>query len=93
MTRLEACQTILIVDDSDDDYEATVRALSRGSNLPNPHYRCENGGAALDYLFRRGLYFDGDKAILPGIILLDLNMPGIDGRAVLTEVKKDESRH
>ena len=88
MTRLDATQTILIVDDSDDDYEATVRALSRGANLPNPLHRCENGQQALDYLFQRGQRRD-DAMSMPGIVLLDLNMPGIDGRRVLAELKTD----
>ena len=90
MKRLNASQKIMIVDDSDDDYSATVRALSRDGGLQNPLHRCEDGQQALDYLFRRGFCNDEDKADLPGIILLDLNMPRIDGRRVLEELKKDD---
>lgn len=86
MTALKADQVILIVDDSDDDYDATVRALRRGGNLTNPVHRCENGKQALDYLFRRTPH----EQPLPGLILLDLNMPGVDGRRVLTEVKRND---
>ena len=89
MNSVTSSQTILIVEDSDDDYDATVRALTRNSNLRNPIHRCEGGDETLDYLFRRGRYADPDAAPRPGIILLDLNMPGIDGRKVLREIKGD----
>ncbi len=89
MNVIPPSQTILIVDDSDDDYDATARALQKGKNLKNPLYRCEDGGQALDYLYRRGPYSSLTLADRPGIILLDLNMPGIDGRKVLAEIKND----
>jgi len=82
-------QTILVIDDSDDDYDATVRALTKGASLKNPIHRCENGQDSLDYLFRRGRYAEPNAAPRPGIMLLDLNMPGVDGRAVLDEIKHD----
>jgi two-component system response regulator len=81
-------QTILIVEDSPEDYEATVRAF-RKAGLANSIHRCENGDEALDYLLRRGIYADPEKSPRPGIILLDLNLPGLDGREVLTVIKKD----
>jgi two-component system, response regulator len=90
MIPLKNTQTILIVDDSDDDYEAAVRALSRGGNLANPVHRCETGQQALDYLLHRKPSKDGSGDTPPGIILLDLNMPGIDGRKVLVKLKCDE---
>lgn len=89
MNCVTATQTILIVDDSEDDYEATRRALTKGTNLKNPVHRCENGRDALDYLFQRGAYAEAGTAPRPGIILLDLNMPGIDGRQVLDEIKHE----
>lgn len=90
MIALNTDQVILIVDDSDDDYDATVRALRRNGNLTNPVHRCENGKQALDYLFRRMPH----EQPSPGLILLDLNMPGIDGRRVLAELKRDDGlRH
>ena len=80
---------ILLVEDSPEDYEATVRVL-RKSGLANPIYRCVDGDDALDFLHRRGAYTHPDRAPRPSIILLDLNLPGTDGREVLTEIKKDE---
>lgn len=83
-------QTVLIVEDSDDDFEATERALKKNGNLSNPIARCEDGGEALDYLFRRGKFANPADAPRPGLILLDLNMPGKDGWAVLREVKNSK---
>lgn len=82
-------QPILLVEDSPEEYEATVRALKK-AGLANPLYRCEDGDEALDFLFQRGAFADPTTAPRPGIILLDLNLPGTDGREVLAEVKADE---
>jgi two-component system, response regulator len=83
-------QPILLVEDSPEDYEATLRAF-RKSGLRNPINRCEDGEEALDYLFRRGRYADPESSPCPGVILLDLNLPGTDGRQVLAEIKGDEN--
>jgi two-component system response regulator len=81
-------QTILLVEDSDDDYEATIRAFKK-ANLHNPVSWCKSGREVLDYLKHEGTFSDrkGDK---PGLILLDLNMPGLDGRKTLKLIKDDE---
>jgi two-component system response regulator len=84
-------QIILIVEDSDDDFLATVRAFKK-ANLLNPVMRCTNGDQALDYLFRRG-EFSPETAPRPGLILLDLNLPGTDGREVLAKAKADPTLH
>lgn len=81
-------QHILIVEDSDDDYLATVRAFKK-ANLVNPVRRCTNGDQAMDYLFRRGEFSGNGKAPRPSIILLDLNLPGTGGREVLGMIKAD----
>jgi len=83
-------QPILLVEDSPEDFEATVRAF-RKSGLKNTLVRCEDGDQALDYLHRRGTYADPANSPRPGVILLDLNLPGTDGRQVLSEVKSSES--
>lgn len=80
--------TILIVEDSPDDYEACVTALTKDNNLGNPIQWCESGDAALDYLHGRGAFADPCPAP-PALVLLDLNMAGVDGRDVLLEIKSD----
>ena len=82
-------QPILLVEDSPEDYDMTVRSL-RKAGLKNPIHHCCDGDDALDYLYHRGSYAKAMASPLPGIILLDLNMPGTDGREVLQELKKDE---
>ncbi len=84
-------QVILIVEDSDDDYESTVRALQRSGNLKNRILRCESGDEALDYLYGQGKFADRVEFPIPSVILLDLNMPGTDGRMVLRKIKNDDS--
>src|SRR5438105_2527750 len=79
---------ILLVEDSPEDYQATVRAFQK-AGLANPIFRCASGDDALDYLHRRGAYADPGRSPRPGVILLDLNLPGTDGREVLAEVKAD----
>jgi CheY-like chemotaxis protein len=81
-------QPILLVEDSPEDYEATDRAFRR-AGLSNPIHRCSDGDEALDYLYQRGRYAEPAAAPRPGIILLDLNLPGTDGREVLEVVKGD----
>jgi len=81
-------QLILIVEDSDDDFYAVQRAFSK-AGLKNPIRRCTNGDQAVDYLFRQGEFSDPVSAPVPGVVLLDLNLPGLDGREVLRRVKSD----
>ncbi|TQV86019.1 response regulator [Aliikangiella coralliicola] len=83
-------QPILVIEDSDDDFEATERAFKKSGNLANPLFRCEDGQEALDYLLRNGQYAELESTSKPGLILLDLNLPGKDGRSVLAEIKSNE---
>jgi len=79
---------ILVVEDNNEDYETTVRAL-RKVGIERAICRCEDGDEALDYLFHRGQYADAASAPRPAIVLLDLNMPGTDGFEVLDTIKRD----
>lgn len=81
-------QPILVVEDSPEDYEVTIRAFKKAS-LVNPVYRCQDGEEALDFLHQRGPYAEPGRAPRPCLILLDLNLPGTDGREVLAQVKGD----
>jgi two-component system response regulator len=80
---------ILLVEDNIDDYEATVRSLRR-NHFANPIQWCRNGQEALDYLLKQGAFMQPGAGIQrPDLILLDLNMPGIDGRHVLERIKSN----
>ena len=81
---------ILMIEDSPEDYQATVRSF-RKANVENPIFRCADGEEALDFLYRRGPFADTVRAPRPALILLDLNMPGTDGREVLAEIKTNAS--
>lgn len=77
---------ILMADDDDDDYLLTKKALKK-SKLLNNLVRVSDGEELLDYLRARGKY--KTTSVRPGIILLDLNMPRMDGREALAEIKSD----
>ncbi len=81
--------TLLVVEDSDEDFAAFERIVRRLS-FTHPIYRCGDGDQALDFLHRTGDYADPDRVPRPSLILLDLNLPGTDGREVLGEVKQHE---
>lgn len=83
-----ASQSILLVEDNEDDFEATTRAFRR-ANLHNPIVWCRSGRDAIDFLKHEGAYKQGGEQSRPGIILLDLNMPGMDGRRTLELIKQD----
>lgn len=80
--------TILLADDDEEDRLLTRDALTE-SRLANDVRFVGDGEELTDYLFRRGAYAEPADAPLPGLILLDLNMPKKDGREVLAEIKSD----
>ena len=81
--------TILVCDDDEDDRMLTQQALE-DAHISNSVRFVEDGEQLLDYLYQRGAYAgETGKAPRPGLILLDLNMPKIDGREALKAIKLD----
>jgi CheY-like chemotaxis protein len=81
-------RTILLAEDNVNDVELTLTAL-RKNHVANEVVVVRDGAEALDYLYRRGAYSDRPTHN-PGLILLDLKMPKVDGIEVLRRVKADE---
>jgi CheY-like chemotaxis protein len=79
---------VLLIEDSDEDYTALVRAL-HGMVVTASLHRCTRGEEALDYLHGRGRFANPGQAPRPALILLDLNLPGMDGRELLATIKGD----
>lgn len=77
---------ILLVEDNEDDAELTARAFSQ-AKIPNPLVRVRDGVEALDYLHARGRYVERDTTVLPVVVLLDLNLPRLDGIDVLKSIR------
>jgi CheY-like chemotaxis protein len=80
---------ILLAEDDQVDVMTVQRAFKR-NNIINPLHVVGNGQEALDFLHHRGGYADLEKYPLPGIILLDLNMPVMNGIEFLKLLKADE---
>ena len=80
--------TILLADDDPDDRQLTRDAFAE-NRLANVLNTVDDGEELLEYLQRRGRYADKRDEPLPGLILLDLNMPRKDGREALKEIKAD----
>ncbi len=76
---------ILLAEDNEGDVELTREAFKQAKFRNNLHV-VRDGDEALDYLRKRNGY---EQAVTPDIILLDLNMPKVDGTEVLEEVKND----
>ena len=79
---------ILMAEDDEDDRLLAQDAFTE-SRLANPLFFVNDGEELLDYLYHRGRYASKEQFPLPGLILLDLNMPRKDGREALKEIKSD----
>jgi two-component system response regulator len=81
--------TILLVEDNPDDEALTLRALSK-NNLMNEVVVARDGAEALDYLFAEGIYAERDASHVPALVLLDIQLPKIDGFGVLKRLRSEE---
>jgi CheY-like chemotaxis protein len=77
---------ILLVEDDPGDVLMTKEALA-DAKMANELHVVSNGEEALEFLFQQGQYAEAPR---PGLILLDLNLPRVDGREVLAKIKDDE---
>jgi len=77
---------ILLVEDDEVDVMTVKRALAK-NRIANPLYVCSNGQDALEFLMREGKYSDPESSPGPGIILLDINMPVMNGIEFLKIIK------
>jgi CheY-like chemotaxis protein len=84
---MNALRTLLLVEDNPNDVELTLSALKE-ANLANEIIVANDGEQALDYLFKRGRHFGRSRG-QPGVILLDLKMPKVDGHEVLRQIRAD----
>ncbi len=79
---------ILLVEDNPDDEALTLRALKK-NNIANEVVVARDGAEALDYLFATGSHANRDLSRMPGLILLDLNLPKVGGLEVLRCLRGD----
>jgi two-component system, response regulator len=81
--------TILLVEDNPDDELMTRRTL-RKNNIRNEVVVARDGAEALEYLFATGRYEGRNQSVMPQVVLLDLDLPKIDGLEVLRRIRADE---
>ncbi|KPK65901.1 MAG: hypothetical protein AMK73_01575 [Planctomycetes bacterium SM23_32] len=79
---------VLLVEDDAEDIYIAQRAFEQGK-IANPLHVVRSGEEALEFLQRTGCYVGAAEAPRPGLILLDLNLPGMRGHEVLERIKQD----
>ena len=80
---------VLMAEDETHDIVATQRAWKK-AHITNPLYIVKDGEECLEFLHQRGKYHQSETAPRPGILLLDIKMPRMDGLAVLKQIKEDK---
>ena len=80
---------LLLVEDNPDDEELTLLAFEQ-SQIAHEVIVARDGVEALDYLFGTGIYADRDMSTMPALILLDLQLPRINGLEVLQRLRSDK---
>ena len=84
---------VLMAEDDEHDIVATRRAWKK-HHIANPLYIVNDGEECLDFLYQRGKYSEPGAAPRPGILLLDIKMPKVDGLTVLKQIRENgELRH
>ena len=79
---------IMVVEDNKDDEELTMRALKKAA-VTNDIIVTRDGSEAIDFLFGMGQYAGRDVGTMPGVILLDLKLPKLNGIDVLKRMRAD----
>lgn len=80
---------VLLVEDNPADQKLTLRALKKGK-VQTKLYIVQDGEEAIDFLYNRGIFADKDENPRPDLILLDINLPKIDGKEVLKEIRSND---
>lgn len=80
---------LLMLIEDDEGHRLLIRESLRAGGIINDIIEMRDGQEAVDYLFRRGAYENPARSPRPGLILLDIKMPKLDGYAVLERVKSD----
>jgi two-component system, response regulator len=85
---IKSTLSILLVEDNPGDVELTLFSLKK-NNISNPVVVIRDGQEAMDYIFFQGKYSNSTHPA-PGLILLDLRLPGVDGIEILKKIKKTD---
>jgi len=88
MPKIQKVPIILMAEDDEDDYLLTLEAFKE-IGIKNQLRRVRDGEELMSYLKKNGVSADSEDCPRPSLILLDLNMPKMDGREALSQIKAD----